>query len=191
MDIDFITSNKIKLNIAKEVLNKYNINLKQRKFEFREIQSINLVEVALDKAKQVLSKTDRKFIIDDSGLYIKALNGFPGALLKTVHKTLGDEKLIKLMENEKNRNALFVNVLAFGDPKTRKLRTFLTEYPGMIARRAEGSRNIGWAIDRIFIPEYSNKTLAQLDDEEWKVFWKKFKNRLHYEKFGRWMNQIY
>ncbi len=187
LGIEFITSNKVKLKIAREVLKEYKLSIEQRQFKFREIQSIDVKEVALDKGRQVIQITNKKFIIDDSGLYIRALNKFPGALLKTVYKSLGDDRLVRLMENEKDRRATFVNALAYGDPKTKKLKIFLTEINGEIAAKPRGSRQLGWAVERIFVPNGYDKTLAQLNGGEWEIFWGEFKSKMHYAKLGRWI----
>ena len=187
MEIDFITSNQVKLSIAREILGKYNITVNQQTFDFREIQSINIEHVATDKANQVMDKFNKSYIIDDSGIYIEALSNFPGALLKTVSKILGEDKIIKLLENEKNRNATFVNVLVLGNPSSKITKIFATETKGTISQVALGDRKVDWAIDRIFIPENYGKTLAELSDSEWEKYWIEFKNNLHYEKLGRWM----
>ena len=83
--IKFLTSNQIKISIASEILNKYDITVKQQSFPFKELQSSNIIAVAMDKADQALiGKVGGDFIIDDSGMYVECLNGFPGAMLKEV-----------------------------------------------------------------------------------------------------------
>ena len=186
MEINFITSNKVKVDIATEVLDKYGVVPKQQVFNLKEMQAIDVKEVALDKASQAFLLSNKPFIIDDSGLYISTLNNFPGALLKTVYKAVGDEGLTRLLNGIKDRSALFINVLVFGDPATKEVKTFLTECHGRMAERASGSRKIGWAIERLFIPDGHSKPLAQFDDREWETFWVAFKENLHYNKFGKW-----
>jgi XTP/dITP diphosphohydrolase len=182
----FATSNKTKVAIAKEVLHKYGIKVIQKSINLEEPQSTDIDEVALRKAMQISKKIKQKFIVDDSGIYIKALKKFPGALLKNVNKSLGDEGLLKLMSKEKDRGATFVNVLVFYDSKTKEKKVFRTVIYGRIARKAVGNRKTGWAIERIFIPKNSTKTIAQFNEKEWNEFWKWFKSRLHYNKFGKW-----
>lgn len=186
MEIYFVTSNKIKLDIANEVLGKYGIHAEQYKFDFKELQSFDLKEVAVDKASQVIDRIDKKFIVDDSGMYIDALNGFPGALLKPVNKVMGAERMLMLLGKKDNRSATFANILAFGDPETKEIKTFSTDCRGRLSETPEGSRPVGWAIERIFIPDGFDKTIAQLDDKEWNVFWEGFKDIMHYNKFGKW-----
>jgi XTP/dITP diphosphohydrolase len=186
MELFFATSNKLKVDIANEVLNKFGIHLNQHPMAFVEPQSLDVQDVATEKARQTMEVFEEKFIVDDSGLYIDALNRFPGSFLKVISKALGDEGVLKLLGEEKNRKAMFVNVLIFGDPKTNSIAIFKTECSGEIAYFARGRRKVGWAIERIFIPDGFNDTLANLSNEDWEAFWNRFKKSLHYEKFGNW-----
>lgn len=188
--IKFLTSNQIKISIASEILNKYDITVKQQSFPFKELQSSNIIAVAMDKADQALiGKVGGDFIIDDSGMYVECLNGFPGAMLKEVSKLLGGDMFIKLMEGQKNRKARYINVLVFADASGKK-RSFSTVTHGNISNELKGDRKIGWAVERYFIPEGYNKTLAEFSQEEWDTFFISFTKRLHYAKFGKWYNTI-
>jgi len=183
--IDFITSNQIKLRIANESLGKYGITTRQRVLKLKELQSFDIEEVALDKAKQAMRDARRPFIVSDDGFYIEGLDGFPGALLKYVIPKIGDEKLLRLIGRE--RGASFVNVIVFGDPRKKFFKVFSTTTKGKLAVKATGSRKIGWAIERIFIPKGSSKCIAQFNDSEWNIFWKKYLRNLHYTKLGKWI----
>lgn len=162
MNVDFITSNPVKLRIANEALNRYGIVVKQRKLELKELQSFDIEEVALDKAKQAMAGARKPFIVSDDGFYIDALQGFPGALLKHAMAKLGDVRLLRLVDGERNRNSSFVNVIVFGDPRSKSFKVFSTVTKGRLAKKAMGTRKIGWSIERIFVPSGSTKTLHNL-----------------------------
>jgi len=189
MRIYFVTSNPVKLLIAIEVLNKYNIQATQFKLNLKELQTLDVKEVALDKAKQAMEIIKQPFIVSDDGFYINALGGFPGALLKHIKAKISDEKLIKLLKGEKDRTAEFVNVIVFGDPKLKSFKIFTTVTKGHITKAPKGNRKIGWSIEKIFIPEDQNKTTAQLTEKEWIIYWKKYKENLHYNKLGLWLKK--
>ena len=53
MKITFVTTNNVKFKIACDVLSKYGITMEQLKMELSELQTINLDDVVMDKAKQV------------------------------------------------------------------------------------------------------------------------------------------
>ena len=189
MEIDFITGNKHKIEQANNDLSKYGIHVNHRNFDFREIQTIDNEEVATDKALQVIDKVSNEFIIEDTGFYIEALNGFPGALFKYVFGFLGYQKLLKMLEVENNRGAYFKGVIVYGNPKTKKIKSFVGIVRGSVSYEPRGSNNRGAIANNLFIPIGWNKTLAEMDDNEWKMFLNQISNENHYEKFGLWISK--
>ncbi len=185
MEITFLTSNARKLSVANEVLSAYGIRAKRRPFDFREIQEISVEKVALDKARQAARIVKGDFIVSDDGLYIKSLGGFPGALLKPCMNALGDAKLALLVGKGMERGAEFVNCIVFYDSGRRRFTAFSTVTRGRIARKPKGTRETGWSIERIFMPEGYGKTIAEFDEAEWRPFWEEMKARLPYAKLGK------
>jgi non-canonical purine NTP pyrophosphatase (RdgB/HAM1 family) len=187
MEINFITTNKLKFEIAHNLLKKYGIKVIQRYYEFDEVQSLSVEEVAVNKAKQYMNLTKKPFMVSDDGFSINALNGFPGALLKPVMSTIGDKKLLDTLNGEKNRSAVFINALAFADPKNKLLKSFLTRTNGKIPFKPMGSGDFGWSIGRIFIADGWEKTLSQLNQKERDIFWKHYSSNLPYIKLAKWL----
>ncbi len=187
MKIVFATSSRIKVKIANEILGKYGIRLRVRRMEFVEPQTIFVRQVISEKARQAAPRMKGHFIVDDSGLRINALHGFPGALLKPVYQTLGETGIVRMLNGMKDRRATYVTALAFANPRKKGIKVFYTEIGGKIAASPNGNRKVGWAVERIFIPEGYTKTIAQLDEKEWQHFWSGFKRQLHYDKLGRWL----
>src|SRR4051812_27591021 len=101
--ITFITSNSSKVTLAAERLRPYGVSVVQNSFEFEEVQSFDVVEVARHKARQGRDYFSGKFFIEDTGLYIKALNGFPGPMIKPVIVKLGEDRLTKLLDASDSR----------------------------------------------------------------------------------------
>ncbi|MGI0082464.1 MAG: non-canonical purine NTP pyrophosphatase, partial [Nitrosopumilaceae archaeon] len=73
----FASSNKDKYEEASNILSKFGINLKFFRCKLQEIQADKLEEVALHKVLDAFSKCSRPVIIEDDGLFINSLNGFP------------------------------------------------------------------------------------------------------------------
>ncbi|MCL5016499.1 MAG: hypothetical protein M1312_02740, partial [Patescibacteria group bacterium] len=113
MNIKFITSNSSKVNLANERLAKYGVTTEQVILPLREIQSLDVVEVAVDKAKQVREKIKEPFIVEDSSLEIHEANNFPGALSKPIIDSLGEDWLLKIVVNSKDRGTTIVGQLIF------------------------------------------------------------------------------
>ncbi len=188
MNIEFITSNPSKVKLAQERFDRYNITAIQRSLDLYEIQSLNVEEVALNKAKQALVILENEFIIEDSGFEIEALNNFPGALLKPIVESIGADKITLLLKEELNRNVLVKSVLVYGNPKTGEVKIFTGLYKGSIAIEARGEKTRGWKVTPIFIPDGFDHTLAEMEDIEWDKFLNSFRSNDHYEHFGQYFS---
>jgi len=68
-----------------------------------EIQAGYTEEIALHKVTQAFSQCSKPVIVEDDGLFIGSLNGFPGPLLCFVIKTIGNignSELLKAKEGK-------------------------------------------------------------------------------------------
>lgn len=187
MKILFITSNSSKVQLANERLKRYGIEVEQYRAELLEPQAFDVEEVALQKARQLIDSVKAPFVVEDSGLYIEKLSGFPGALMKPVLDSIGETGLIKLMSGESYRCVLVKSVLVYCDPSEKTIKPFTGNYKGSLATAPVGEVTRGWKVSRIFIPHDGRKTLAEMNDGEWEEFLEDFKKDDHYEKFGRWL----
>lgn len=183
----FITTNEWKVSFANRRLNKYGIKVKKHSAKLIEPQEIDAREVAVHKAQQILKIMKQPFIVEDTGLYVKALNGFPGAFIKPILDTIGDSKFLELMSGQKNRSATIRSILVYGNPRKKELKIFTGECPGRLAIKPKGKLYNGWTLSKIFMPYKKNKTLAQLDSDEYKEFVNTLEKNDHYEKFGKWI----
>jgi XTP/dITP diphosphohydrolase len=161
----FITSNKGKVLEAKTKFSDLNIKIVQRDLGYPEIQADDLEDVALFGAEQVQKKFNHPFILEDAGLFIDALNGFPGVYSAYVFHTIGCHGIMKLLDNVKdsNRKATFRSVYAYVEP-TKKPMLFIGECHGTISKKTLGKHGFGF--DPIFIPIGKNRTFAQMNTED-------------------------
>ena len=188
-DIIFVTSNKGKVELANERLNRYGINITQQTASVQEIQSLDVEEVALHKARQLEGIIKKPFFVEDSGLYIDKLNGFPGALLKPVMDTIKDDHLLKMLSGEENRSACVKSVMAYYDPVSKTEKLFIGIYKGRIAEEERGNDTRGWKVARIFIPDNFEKTLAEMNDDDWDRALEESRKDDHFYKFGEWFSK--
>jgi len=107
MRLTVITSNPGKVEEYRSALSGLNIEMEHRRCAYAEPQVDSLEEVVLSGLKELKSKGLQNFIIDDSGLFVEALNGFPGVYSAYVLKTLGNQGLLKLMHGVMDRRANF------------------------------------------------------------------------------------
>ncbi|MEO8209818.1 MAG: RdgB/HAM1 family non-canonical purine NTP pyrophosphatase [bacterium] len=129
-----------------------------------------LEENALKKAKEINKVFNIPTLSDDTGLFVEALNGEPGvysARYSGENASYQDncDKLLSRLENIKivKRTARFESVICY----------YLTENEyyffkgicdGNIIKEERGKNGFGY--DPLFIPEKSNKTFAELEDDE-------------------------
>ena len=86
-DLFFVSSNIHKYQEAKKILDSLGINLGFFKSNLEEIQSNSINDIALNKAKNAFSKCKKPLIVEDDGLFINSLKGFPGPYSSYVFKT--------------------------------------------------------------------------------------------------------
>jgi XTP/dITP diphosphohydrolase len=180
-EIFFVTGNVHKLEEASRILSKFGIHLKMLDYEKVEIQSNTLVRIAKYAASLASMKLKKTLIVEDSGLFINALNGFPGPFSSYVYRTVGCRGVLKLLSGKANRNSVFKCVVAFCSPSTNPL-IFEGKAFGSIALSVKGSGGFGF--DPIFIPKKGDgRTFAELIPED--------KDRLShrgaaFRNFGEW-----
>ena len=157
MEILFATSNKNKVVEATKVLKDLGIVLKHYPFEYREIRSDSLDEIARDAVMAAYKRCKLPIFVEDSGLFIDELNGFPGTFSSWTLKKLGVSGILKLMEGVHNRSAKFETCIAYHD--SYKVFTFTGNCHGRIAEEGRGKSGFGY--DPIFIPDGSEQTFAE------------------------------
>jgi len=160
MKVYFVTSNEGKFREAKEIGKKFGIDVEWIKRKYLEPQGSDLEEIARKSAEMLAKELDVPFFIEDSGLFIEALNGFPGPYSSYVFKTIGNEGILKLMKDVKDRRAYFLAVIAFFDGK--EIKTFKGRVDGEIAEEMRGDKGFGF--DPIFL--YNGKTFAEISGNE-------------------------
>lgn len=162
IEVLFITKNKHKFQEAKLIAESYGIKLVQSQVEKIEIQSDNLEEIVLYASRNLPQEVrNRIYILEDAGLFIETLNGFPGPYSSYVFKTLGCRGIITLLKNHKKPwRAYFKSVVLLHLPDKGDL-TFVGITKGIISDKIRGSKGFGF--DPIFIPnEIGDKTYAEL-----------------------------
>ncbi len=162
MRLYLATSNRHKVEEIALALAQYGIEVVAVKAEKLEIQSRSLEEIALTAAKN-LSEMDAPVAVEDAGLFIRALRGFPGPYSHYAYDTIGIPGVLKLLEGVEDRRAVFVSVIAVKTPDGR-VEAFRGEVEGIITREPRGTRGFGF--DPIFQPLGASKTFAEMTIEE-------------------------
>lgn len=150
----FMTGNVGKVREAKHALEPLGFEVKQLVVEGLEIsepQCDDLEVVARSKLQQAqahLPHPDDALMVEDAGLFVDALSGFPGVYSAYVLNTLGCDGILKLMGKNDNRTAEFqaVTALLLGD----EVHVSRGVCQGVLAANASG--NDGFGFDPVFVP---------------------------------------
>ncbi len=160
----FATTNFHKFNEARRVLAAHRIATVMLKTRIVEIQDDSTEKIAKTSALDAVKKISLPLIVEDAGLFIEGLGGFPGTYSAYVYRTIGTKGILKLMNNVENRNAHFHSVVAFCGPDEPP-RCFHAKVRGRISIRERG--NSGFGFDPIFEPSDSrHKTFGEMTIEE-------------------------
>lgn len=159
----FATSNLHKVEEARKTLDPHGITVQWEKTSLEEIQSESLEKIAVHSLKRGRFKPWT--IVEDTGLFIEALNGFPGPYAAYVLKTIGNEGILTLMQHENHRNAYFKAVIALLLPDG-SIKLFEGKTEGFIATEIRDPEK-GWGFDPIFIPREGNgMTYSELGEKK-------------------------
>lgn len=177
--ITFITGNEHKVKEAEGIFQNFGIKLEHIDLGYDELQG-SLEDVAKFGAKYASRKLNQAVIVEDAGLFIRALNDFPGTYTSYVQDTLGNTNILKLMDNVDDRYAEFRSVIGYCAPNSEP-KVFLGRVKGQIAFEEKG--NLGFAYDPIFYIEEKAKTFGELSTQEKNQF---SHRRNSLEKFINW-----
>lgn len=150
-----MTGNEGKAREAREILG----DLERRNYPYTEIQSDSLEEIAAWGVRECYDALGESCFVDDSGLFVDALGGFPGPYSSYVYSTLGNQGLLRAMEGVMDRGAEFRCVVAYCDGD---VETFTGVVEGVITGEERGSGGFGY--DPVF--EVDGRTLAEMSSEE-------------------------
>ncbi len=163
MQISFVTSNNGKFSEAEKILKHFGINIVHRNLRIEETRSDSIEEVASASARAAFAELNEPLFVEDSGLFIPSLDGFPGTYSAWAFKKIGNEGILKLA---KGAEAEFRACIAYADGKNEPLRstsaaegghsevpvkTFTGSMKGRISEEIRGTGGFGY--DPIFIPE--------------------------------------
>jgi XTP/dITP diphosphohydrolase len=160
-----VTGNVNKFNEACLVLDEFGLSTAMLNVETIEIQDDNIENVAQTSAIDAVEKSNLPIIVEDAGLFIDALNGFPGPYSSYVFRTIGLEGILKLMKDINKRSATFNAVVAFHSPEFKSPKCFHGCVKGKITKQMRGSKGFGY--DPLFLPNLSKgETFAEMSASE-------------------------
>ena len=184
----FATGNIHKFNEIHHILTELDIAVGMLRVKGVEIQSDSLMEIAQTSAVDAFKRCQMPVIVEDAGLFIDSLNGFPGSYAAYAYKTIGNKGLLKLMKNVEDRKARFQSAIAYCDSSLCSPVCFEGEAKGEITVNERSECGLsGFGFDPIFRPSGSIKTFAQMTIEEKNGFSHRAKAVC---KFAEWYKKL-
>ncbi|MHA1197146.1 MAG: XTP/dITP diphosphatase [Promethearchaeota archaeon] len=166
--IYFNTNNKHKFEEVRRLFQESNVKYEVKQLNMKpiEIQAENLKDVAIFKLKSIKQDIEGSVLVEDAGFFVdKPLNGFPGVYSSYVMKTIGNEGILKLIDDFEATQAHFTAVIAFYYKPLDDIFIFEGNVHGKVSPIKKG--NQGFGFDPIFLPnECPDKTFAQLSTKE-------------------------
>jgi non-canonical purine NTP pyrophosphatase (RdgB/HAM1 family) len=127
-----------------------------------EIQSLDFAEVLRAKAESAWDRLHRPLVVEDAGLELAALNGFPGPLVKWLLTAVGAEGIARTAAALGDLRATARCMLFYKDGDREVIAEGVT--PGTLVLPGRGTHGFGW--DPVFLPEGGDRTFAELDGAE-------------------------
>lgn len=171
MEINYVTTNSLKFEIAKKYFDKLagSYTLVQHAIDTPEIQNESVVEIARQSAVWAAKEVGSPCIKKDVGFFIPSLNGFPGPFVKYVNEWLTQSDYLKFMDGKTDRSAYFEDALAIGYPDGTS-KVFSIKKYGNIAT-VEDAINTKWPANSLFIPNGYDKALGTMTQDEQHSYW--------------------
>ena len=161
MKLKVITSNPGKVAEYERSLSQFGLEMEHLKLPYDEVQTADLEEVVSKGMDEIVSKGIRNFIVDDSGLFVDSLKGFPGVWSAYAQKTIGNQGILKLMDGVEDRGAEFRCCIGCDIEGQRIIVTGICR--GTITHEESG--DAGFGFDPIFTHD-GERTFSEIPMDE-------------------------
>ncbi|WP_283401676.1 non-canonical purine NTP pyrophosphatase [Halorubrum sp. DM2] len=109
----YVTTNPGKVREAERYLPDGSVE--RLDFDYTEIQADELGPIAAQGAREAYRHADAPVLVDDAGMFVEGLDGFPGPYSSYVEDTLGVERVHEIAADLDDRRAAFRCVLGYCD----------------------------------------------------------------------------
>ena len=125
-----------------------------------EIQSLDLGEVLRAKADEAARHAAGPFVVEETGLELAALNGFPGPLVKWMLDAIGAEGIAGVAQAAGDPRVTARCRLCYRDGERELTAEGATT--GTLVLPGRGEHGFGW--DPVFLPDGETRTYGELGD---------------------------
>ena len=176
------TSNLHKVKEAAAILAEFEISVRRVDSPKMEIQSNDILEIASLASDELSKRHSGSVAVEDSGLFVDSLNGFPGPFSSYAYQSIGASGILRLLGTSSQRGARFRAAVAVSR-SGHTLKIFTGEVRGRIAHSKRGDNGFGF--DPIFIPTGELRTFGEMSIAEKN---KQSHRRKAFRQLGAWLN---
>jgi XTP/dITP diphosphohydrolase len=188
--LKFVTTNTEKVAQARQALALYGVSVEQLAIDLVESRAEDPAEIALEKAEQAFLLGHKPVIVEDSGFFIHALGNFPQTHVKFSLKTLGIERILKMLVDEPDRSCSWRRSVAYvGETGLKKVFTLVE--PGVLALAPRPVvRPVMSDYWRIYIPKFfpeNEFALSEMPESEYEKLLAYYAEHNHFTQVGEWL----
>jgi XTP/dITP diphosphohydrolase len=162
MRIRFLSKNQHKLAEAKAILKPLGVEVIPITMPIEELQTDDVTAIVRDKVLRAFGKIGHRLFVEQTCLYLDALNGFPGGLTQPFWDSLKADRFCELFGREERRGLTAKTWIGYCDG--RRIHHFLGEIRGTVASEPRGNRDFQW--DCVFVPEGQEQTFAEMGERK-------------------------
>lgn len=155
----FVTSNSNKWLEAQRILG---YAIERVELELDEVQAESVAAVALAKATAGYQRLGRPVIVEDAGVELRGLGGFPGPFIKYWEKLGGLESICRAADGLGDRRVRAVCALGVCSGRGSEVVEGAVE--GSLSLHPRGHNGFGW--DTIFVPNGEDRTFGEMTPAE-------------------------
>ena len=155
----FVTSNNNKWLEAQRILG---YAIERVELDLDELQAESVGAVALAKARAAYQRLGRPVIVEDAGVELAGLGGFPGPFIKYWEKLGGLASICRAADGLADRRVRAVCALGFCSDRGSEVVEGAVE--GFVSLQPRGNNGFGW--DAIFVPKGEGRTFGEMTAAE-------------------------
>lgn len=162
MRIRFLSKNKHKIAEAGAILGPLGVEVIPVAVPINELQTSDVGLMVRDKVLRAFGQIGHRLFVEQTCLYLDALNGFPGGLTQPFWDALEADRFAELFGQGDRRSVTAATWIGYCDG--RQIHHFQGEIKGTVAREPRGDRSFQW--DCIFIPDGYDETFAEMGERK-------------------------
>ncbi len=183
--ISFATGNVEKIAMAKTICEEVGISIEPIQIEIDEIQGEDPELIIRDKAIKAYEVAKRPVIVSDDSWSFNALNGFPGAYMKSINEWFEPEDFLNLMKDKTDRGVVYKQYLAYMDDS--QIKIFKNEMPGVLIDQPRGVNKKSPNMTVIVLDADNGKTVAEVFEQGRDIIAERYKNTKDaWHMFAEW-----